>query len=566
MSPASGYSAEVVDTRPEVSVYSAPSIMLRLQDGSHLYVPTRLLQEIPKLAHISEQGDYHLDVLPDVGHVLAHYLFTKSYECLRPRGSTPHERLAREFTTSVRVYAAARTYELLDLEDLAKSEIDRLGDKLRTPLVFDLAQMACPNPSADDVWLTNYLKTRLRHLLENPREPLDWGSPIEDRTLSISDILFRSMLELVYGHKISPRRRSNESSNETFNQVPEGPSSIRREPEVERRSYEKERMREEKERIREEKERVREEPDPTPSPVRESRIDKGKEPAIPTPESESYDESGQTTGGDGDDKTDSSQLSTRRDKKRRKRGGRKPEPTDPPPPIPEPYRSELQRQEQHRPDQHRPEQHRPEQHRPEQHRPEQHRPEQQRQEQHRPEQHNPDQHRPDQYRPDQHRPEPHKPEPHKPEPTKTAAKVAFAPEPSVEERKNNEHKKEEGDPGWKFWSRGRKANVDSDPAAQSHGSHKPAEAESREPRAEQSQRGAEWDNRPSRNGGEPAVATGSQPAPPPEARTSSKRRGRSWRDWEREREREEQRRTWRGRERDQAESMGKRNNFGGRHR
>ncbi len=184
------------------SPYAASSVKLFCQDRVPLIVPSSLLRKIPKLdssSTWSNQHSRHLEsISQDVGHVIVHHLYTDTYQSLRPKGSSPHEKLVSEFTTSVRVYAAARSYELQSLEELAKTEIERLGDRLHFSVVLNLMQSAYPNPNADYIWLSGYLKSRLKTLCENPAELLQCEFLNTDtETLSISDILLRNLLDLL---------------------------------------------------------------------------------------------------------------------------------------------------------------------------------------------------------------------------------------------------------------------------------------------------------------------------------------------------------------------------------
>ncbi|KAK5994032.1 hypothetical protein PT974_07472 [Cladobotryum mycophilum] len=208
---ASDSSAVAVDARPESSPYATDNIKLNMQSDYHLYIPPHLLAKSPELASM-RRGRYSrdVDISPDAGHVLVHYLFTDTYQCLRPKGSSPHEKAVAEFLTSIRVYAAARKFELASLEELAKVQIQRLGDELRVLLVFDLVRNEYPNPSLDDVWISAYLKSRLRTLFVNPAEPMEQSSTDESTTVSISDILFKSMFELLRENTTSLGDKSNQ--------------------------------------------------------------------------------------------------------------------------------------------------------------------------------------------------------------------------------------------------------------------------------------------------------------------------------------------------------------------
>ncbi|KAK3305071.1 uncharacterized protein B0T15DRAFT_484814 [Chaetomium strumarium] len=198
---------EEVDMRPESSPYTADIVSLLLKDGTALNIPSPLLRRCPKLPCTSIWSTTpRLEITQEVGHVLAHYLFTDTYQCLKPKGLSPHEEAAAEFTTSIQVYALAREYELSSLEELAKLEIERLGNGLPFSVVLEIVRDAYPEPSADDVWFSGYLKSGLESLLRNRSELSDYGIPNAKRkTISVADLLFKNLVELVRDHKILPR-------------------------------------------------------------------------------------------------------------------------------------------------------------------------------------------------------------------------------------------------------------------------------------------------------------------------------------------------------------------------
>ncbi|KAJ9133154.1 hypothetical protein NKR23_g10942 [Pleurostoma richardsiae] len=200
--------AEEDDTRPQSSIspYAASTIKLHVKDGIEFTIPRPLLQKCPKLqSPTSWTASLRLEATEDVGHVLVHFLYTETYQCLRPKGTSPTEKIAAEFTTSLRVYALARDYELPALADLAKLEIERLGKGLPFSIVLGLIQSAYPDPSADDVWFGSYLKSGLKSVFQKPSEFLDCGvQDVEHKTLSVSDLLVKGLAELVRDHVILP--------------------------------------------------------------------------------------------------------------------------------------------------------------------------------------------------------------------------------------------------------------------------------------------------------------------------------------------------------------------------
>ncbi|QPH15604.1 hypothetical protein C2857_000048 [Epichloe festucae Fl1] len=146
MTPSTDLLSGEVDTRPETSPYADCTVKLQFKDGSKYTIPYPLFRKWPKLislAHRSQTVPVYIDW--DIGHTLVHYLFTDTYQCLKPKGP-PHEKLTAEFTTSVRVYVLSRCLKSSHLEELAKIQIQRLGGRLPIRTVLDQVRKAYPDP------------------------------------------------------------------------------------------------------------------------------------------------------------------------------------------------------------------------------------------------------------------------------------------------------------------------------------------------------------------------------------------------------------------------------------
>ncbi|KAF5620072.1 hypothetical protein F52700_11392 [Fusarium sp. NRRL 52700] len=70
-----------------------------------------------------------------VGHIIINYLFTDTYQCLKPEGETEDERNCSELATAFEAHAAAVDLELDWLEFLSLSEMIRLEEKLSLVLI-----------------------------------------------------------------------------------------------------------------------------------------------------------------------------------------------------------------------------------------------------------------------------------------------------------------------------------------------------------------------------------------------------------------------------------------------
>ncbi|EHK18909.1 uncharacterized protein TRIVIDRAFT_204313 [Trichoderma virens Gv29-8] len=193
-------------SRPETSPYEVPSVALYFANGCTLYISPRLLAQSPKLERYLLNPSPLLDISKDAGHVLVHYLTTGSYQSLKSINLSPQEEVVADFLTGIHVYTAAKTFVLPNLVELAKAEIERLGGRLQLSLVFDLLRDAYPDPETNDVWIGNYLKNRLKcFLTDGIIEPLASEADVRYKTASISDILFKTILELFQENKASMR-------------------------------------------------------------------------------------------------------------------------------------------------------------------------------------------------------------------------------------------------------------------------------------------------------------------------------------------------------------------------
>ncbi|KAI1312951.1 hypothetical protein F5Y03DRAFT_339793 [Xylaria venustula] len=199
-----------VDMRPESSPYASPLVTLQFADGPPFYVHSRLMDKSPKLLSCTRgtTGVFGQSKAPSyrhfsssVGHVVVHYLFTGTYECLKPNGSSHNEKDIAEFTTSVRVYAFARDFELSELEKLSQGEMERVGNRLEVTQVFDVLSNTLPKVSVDDMWLQSYLKSLVRSsLIDNAPTQLDTPSASGQQTMTVANALFRVTAELWRDH------------------------------------------------------------------------------------------------------------------------------------------------------------------------------------------------------------------------------------------------------------------------------------------------------------------------------------------------------------------------------
>ncbi|KAM0247830.1 hypothetical protein ACHAP5_003840 [Fusarium lateritium] len=111
---------------------SPPKNSIWFQGKGPLHVPVDTLKKCPKLvARLNHTSEANLqDISLPAGHIIIHFLVTERYQGLKPSGATEDERNCSELTTAFRVYAHAETLKLPRLQELAQSEMQRLGSKM----------------------------------------------------------------------------------------------------------------------------------------------------------------------------------------------------------------------------------------------------------------------------------------------------------------------------------------------------------------------------------------------------------------------------------------------------
>jgi hypothetical protein len=91
---------------------------------------------------------------------------TGRYQCLKPQGETIMMRYASEFTTALRVYAAAQSFQLPSLRGLARREMIALGDMLSLPSLVDIMEESSLSLSTLP-GIAAYVESRILAFAEN---------------------------------------------------------------------------------------------------------------------------------------------------------------------------------------------------------------------------------------------------------------------------------------------------------------------------------------------------------------------------------------------------------------
>ena len=114
------------------------------------------------------------DVAKDIGHSLVHYLYTGTYQTMKPQtiseagpggAINPANHDLLEYRRSVRLYCVARTYGLDELKRLSMHHIEISRDGISIWDVLDITEEAYEKLPDDEVWLTEYLKRKLEDRL-----------------------------------------------------------------------------------------------------------------------------------------------------------------------------------------------------------------------------------------------------------------------------------------------------------------------------------------------------------------------------------------------------------------
>jgi hypothetical protein len=101
------------------------------------------------------------EVDEDIGHTLVHYLYTGSYQTLKPQGvSGPPDNIT-EYRRAALVYCSARLYQLDDLAKHAIEKMQLFDEGLSIFQILDIAKDVYPKLLDEDLWLPEYLTTKV---------------------------------------------------------------------------------------------------------------------------------------------------------------------------------------------------------------------------------------------------------------------------------------------------------------------------------------------------------------------------------------------------------------------
>ncbi|EEU34833.1 uncharacterized protein NECHADRAFT_102248 [Fusarium vanettenii 77-13-4] len=205
-----------MDSRPEHSPYASQVCAVYFQGNGPLHIPHALLHQSAELTSrdvatgccSSSFRELHLnDIGYDTGHVLIHFLATGRYQCLKPQGDNSTKRYTSEFTTALRVYAAAQTFELPSLRDLARREMIDLGDRLSLPSLINIMEES--NLSMGTLpGIAAYVESRILAFAENITCPTSEKILAEIGTPNTLSMVLLKTILLLQTSELSPRDES----------------------------------------------------------------------------------------------------------------------------------------------------------------------------------------------------------------------------------------------------------------------------------------------------------------------------------------------------------------------
>ncbi|USP82273.1 uncharacterized protein yc1106_09547 [Curvularia clavata] len=148
--------------RPKTSPYASPIVELMVGPENKAYhVPYDLLPNSHFTAFICPGSAIYLpDLDEDTGHVLAHYLYTGTYQTLDCMVTSENEELQIEFKRAVLAYVAARSLGLDGLEQLAKNKVEDFGAKMSIIDIVEAIQKDFSRIPIDATWFHEYFDLR----------------------------------------------------------------------------------------------------------------------------------------------------------------------------------------------------------------------------------------------------------------------------------------------------------------------------------------------------------------------------------------------------------------------
>ncbi|KAI1266426.1 hypothetical protein F5Y18DRAFT_381586, partial [Xylariaceae sp. FL1019] len=173
----------------DISPFASPSFKVYFSDEPALTVPSVLLDQNPQLLR---QNNPIMKITSAVGHIIFYFLLTSKYRCLQPRGDSLEDQVSDELRTAVRVFNAARTYNLAGLERLAQGEIENLAGQVGPKQTVSLFRRENLDLRYKDTWAEELF--RLISKKSKAAEP-DQHAAVEDSndSWSLGDLVLSAL-------------------------------------------------------------------------------------------------------------------------------------------------------------------------------------------------------------------------------------------------------------------------------------------------------------------------------------------------------------------------------------
>jgi len=213
----------VEDERPQISPYTNPATILIGHKSVCYTVPKHFVSQYPAWA---DKSIVNLsDVDDDIGHTLVHFLYTGTYQTLKPssvsNGDVSGDIL--EYKRSLKVYSVAKTYGLGELEHYAREKIQRYGSEMSITDVLAVAEDSDFESGEEDegqTWSMKYLQEKL--MAEYAKDEDIFVSEGFLKSLGNRPVVTRLIIKLmdgIYKEKIA-------QAKEQVNHIPKESNSI----------------------------------------------------------------------------------------------------------------------------------------------------------------------------------------------------------------------------------------------------------------------------------------------------------------------------------------------------
>jgi len=169
----------IQDNRPEISQYTEPALTFLIGPNRKSYTVPQFLarQCLDWLSQPSAFSTYSTysafgttkrlvvelpEVDEDIGHTLVHFLYTGTYQTLKPQGSQGPPESSTEYRRALLAYCTARLYKLDGFIDHAIKTIELFDKDLLISQILAITSDVYPKFLKDEIWFPDYLKSKIQ--------------------------------------------------------------------------------------------------------------------------------------------------------------------------------------------------------------------------------------------------------------------------------------------------------------------------------------------------------------------------------------------------------------------